>query len=66
MLKKIAVASILGGAGVSAFAYDYSQMTNSIDWTSVTTACMTVFVAIIGVTVAIKGAKMVLHVVKGA
>jgi hypothetical protein len=47
-------------------APDFSQLTSGIDFSSVTTAVMAVGVVLMGVYVAIRGAKIVLSMVRGA
>lgn len=47
-------------------APDFSQLTGGVDFSSVTTAVMAVGVVLMGVYVAIKGAKIVLGMVRGA
>jgi hypothetical protein len=47
-------------------APDFSQLTSGVDFSSVTTAVMAVGVVLMGVYVAIRGAKIVLSMVRGA
>lgn len=67
MLKKIGSA-VVAVAPLSAFATgpDLTSLTTAVDFGTVTTALLGVAAAIIGVYIAWKGAKMVLHAVKGA
>lgn len=45
---------------------DFTQLTSGIDFSSVTSAVMAVGVVLMGVYVAIKGAKIILSMVRGA
>lgn len=67
MLKKIALVATLSGLAVSSFAAapDFTTLTSSIDFSSVITAVMAVFVALIGLVLALKGAKIVYHAIRG-
>lgn len=67
MFKKIGSA-VVAVAPLSAFAAgpDLSTLTTAVDFGTVTTALLGVAAAIIVVYIAWKGAKMVLHAVKGA
>ncbi|TCK37164.1 hypothetical protein B0G84_6219 [Paraburkholderia sp. BL8N3] len=75
-LKKLAVragaAVVLGGVALVAHAQtsptgpDFSQLTASIDLSTVITAVLAVAGIMVGVYVAIKGAKIVIGMLKGA
>lgn len=69
MKKIIAAIGVFGLAG-SAFAagatQDYSALTGSIDFSSVTTAVLAAGGLLMGVYVAIKGVKTIIHMVKGS
>lgn len=62
--------SIAGAASAPLLAradtVDFTQLTSNIDFSSVTTAVLAVGVVLMGVYVAIKGAKIVLSMVRGA
>lgn len=45
---------------------DFTQLTSGIDFSSVTSAVLAVGVVLMGVYVAIKGAKIILSMVRGA
>lgn len=45
---------------------DFSELTSSIDFSTVITGVMSVAAVMVGVYVAIKGAKIVLQMVRGA
>lgn len=66
----LARSSIAGIASAPLFAHadtvDFSQLTSGIDFSSVTSAVMAVGVVLMGVYVAIKGAKIILSMVRGA
>lgn len=66
----LAKSSIVGVASAPLFTYadtvDFSQLTSGIDFSSVTSAVMAVGVVLMGVYVAIKGAKIILSMVRGA
>lgn len=53
------------GTGTSS-GVDFSQLTANISWATVITAVMSVAVSMVSVDVAIKGAKIVLRMVRGA
>lgn len=67
-LKRVVAGVVSGGAVVPAFAAgpDLSSLTAAVDFGTVTTAILGVSAAIIVVYIAWKGAKMVIHAVKGA
>jgi hypothetical protein len=75
-LKTLAVRSAaLATVGVSAVAHaqtaaaagpDFSTLTSGIDFSSVETGVLAVAVTLIGVYMAIKGAKILLSMVRGA
>lgn len=66
-----AVSTALGAAvfvpvASAATAPDFSTLTASVDMSTVATAVMAVAAVMVGVYVAIKGAKIVLQMVRGA
>ena len=66
----LAKSSIAGVASAPLFAradtVDFTQLTSGIDFSSVTSAVLAVGVVLMGVYVAIKGAKIILSMVRGA
>lgn len=77
MLKRLKSAGIravvaVGGIAAAPFALaqttppDFSTLTSSIDFSTVITGVMAVAAVMVGVYVAIKGAKIVLQMVRGA
>jgi hypothetical protein len=66
----LAKSSIAGIASAPLFAHadtvDFTQLTSGIDFSSVTSAVLAVGVVLMGVYVAIKGAKIILSMVRGA
>jgi hypothetical protein len=61
------LAVVLSVAAPAAFAtVDYSSLTDSVDWSDVTAALLTVGGAIILLLVGMKGIKFVVRMVKGA
>lgn len=68
MSKKLLVAvSALTLSGLSnAAGLDFSQLTAGVDFSSASTAVISIAVAIAGVYVAIAGARAVLRMIKGA
>lgn len=66
MFKHLAVIAAVTGAGVaSAAGPDLTAMTSAIDFGTVTTAVLSIAGLLAVVYVAIKGAKIVLSMVKG-
>lgn len=72
-LKKIAVRSAVVVGGVSALeahaattAPDFSTLTSGIDFSTVTTGVLAVAATLITVYVGIKGAKILIGMVRGA
>ena len=67
LFKKLLAASGLVATGSAmAAGPDYSSLTSAIDFGTTTTAIMGVSAAVIVVYIAWKGAKMIIHAVKGA
>lgn len=66
----LAKSSIAGVASAPLFAnadtVDFTQLTSGIDFSAVTSAVLAVGVVLMGVYVAIKGAKIILSMVRGA
>jgi hypothetical protein len=62
----VAATALVVPFSAHAEAPDFSQLTSGVDFSSVTTAVMAVGVVLMGVYVAIKGAKIVLGMVRGA
>jgi len=70
-LKKIAARSIVVGAAAAtveahAAGTDFSTLTSGIDFSTVTTGILAVAATLITVYVAIKGAKILIGMVRGA
>jgi hypothetical protein len=70
-LKKIGARSMLVGVGVvatqaHAAGTDFSTLTSGIDFSTVTTGILAVAATLITVYVAIKGAKILIGMVRGA
>ncbi|MGC5809328.1 hypothetical protein [Ralstonia pseudosolanacearum] len=72
-LKKIAMRSAIVAVGISAVearaagtAVDFTQLTGGIDFSTVIAGVLAVALSLIGVYVAIKGAKIITHMVRGA
>ncbi|MGS1062660.1 hypothetical protein [Burkholderia glumae] len=69
--KKIAAHSIVVGAAAATFeahaaGTDFSTLTSGIDFSTVTTGILAVAATLITVDVAIKGAKILIGMVRGA
>ena len=62
----VAAGTLLVPFPAHAEAPDFSQLTSGVDFSSVITAVMAVGVVLMGVYVAIKGARIVLSMVRGA
>ena len=66
---KAAVAVVVGVVAVSAHAQasgvDYTGLTSQVDWTTTTAAVMAVAGTLVVLYMAIKGAKIVLAMVRG-
>lgn len=64
------VGAVVGGVVLASPAFadgpDFTTLTGAIDMSTVTTAVMAVGAVMVGVYVAIKGAKIVLQMVRGA
>ncbi|WP_186083332.1 hypothetical protein [Burkholderia gladioli] len=70
-LKKIAARSIVVGVALAtveahAAGTDFSTLTSGIDFSTVTTGILAVAATLITVYVAIKGAKILISMVRGA
>lgn len=67
---KAAIAAAAGSVAVAAKAADtgpdFTQLTSSIDMSTVSTAVLAVAATMVGVYIAIKGAKIVLRMVRSA
>ena len=65
VLAALSVASVISG---SAFATgpDFSSLTNSVDWTTVTAAVLLIAAGMAGLDIVIKGAKIILRTIRGA
>ena len=68
-LIKVAAADVGGVVAVSAHAQasgvDYTGLTSQVDWTTTTAAVMAVAGTLVVLYMAIKGAKIVLGMIKG-
>ncbi|MBU7437014.1 hypothetical protein [Paraburkholderia fungorum] len=70
-LKKVAERSVLVGVGAAAtqahaVGTDFSTLTSGIDFSTVTTGILAVAASLMTVYVAIKGAKILIGMVRGA
>ncbi len=61
------IASLMLFIGTNAFAVgpDFSTITSSVDFSTVVTGVMAVAVALVGVYIAVRGARMLLSFVRG-
>jgi hypothetical protein len=61
----IVLSSVLGAVAANAAAPDFSTLTSSVDFATVVTAVLAIAGLIAAVFVAVRGAKMVLGMIRG-